>query len=280
MNRLITSLLFPHKSLNLLKLKSRLNQKTILITGASYGIGEELAYLLAPTGCHLILVGRTVSKLELVKTGVLERGGSAETFGADLRNPEELDSLIIHLQGLKDGIDVFVNNAGISIRRSLEDSLDRYHDFTRTMAINYFAPVRLMLSLIPILKEKNGHVINISTANVLIAAAPKWSAYQASKGAFDGWFRCALPELNAMNIATTSIYLPLVKTRMIEPTESYRNMPAMYPNHVAKIICRYLLTRKRTFKPWWLKPIMLASVLHRGLWESIITKQTIWKKHG
>ena len=269
---LLEHLLFPHTRLNNEKLRIRLKQKTVLITGASYGIGEALAYKLAGTDVYLILVARTTSKLNSVKEEVIAKGGKAEVYTADLRNSEELEKLISFVKELEGGVDIFVNNAGKSIRRSVEDSLDRYHDFTRTMSLNYFAPVQLSLSLIPILKNNHGHIINISAINVLLAPAPGWAAYQASKVAFDGWFRCIAPELNSRKVATTSVYLPLVKTRMIEPTVSYRNMPAMRPEHVARIICKFILTRRRTFKPWWLFFGEMASVIFRPLWEISVTR--------
>ena len=155
----------------------------------------------------------------------------------DLTNPADVESLLesVHQLG---GVDVLVSNAGKSIRRSIFDSLDRLHDFTRTMNLNYFGPVQLMLSLIPDLVKRRGHVINISAVNVRLIPPPKWAAYQASKTAFDQWFRCVGPELNARGVCTTSIYLPLVRTRMIEPTEAYRNAPAMEPGEVAALICR------------------------------------------
>ena len=168
---------------------------------------------------------------------------------------------------MPDGLDLLVSNAGISIMRSINNSLDRYHDFTRTMAINYFAPVQLLLSTIPLLEKNQGHIINISTINVLLIPIPYWAAYQASKSAFDTWFRSAAPELNAMGISTTSIYLPLVKTRMILPTTAYQKVPAMSPDHVAKIICKSMYTKRRNYKPWWLIFGQLASIIFRGIWE-------------
>jgi short-subunit dehydrogenase len=266
-------LLFPYTRLNKDKLSVKLKQRTVLITGASYGIGEALAYKLAENDVYLILTGRTASKLHLIKETIIGKGGKVDIFPADLRNSEELEGLISFLKERNGGIDIFVNNAGKSIRRTIENSLDRYHDFTRTMAINYNAPVQLTLSLIPILKENQGHIINISAINVLLNPVPKWAAYQASKVAFDHWFRCVVPELNARRVATTTIYLPLVKTRMIEPTEAYRNMPAMKPEHVARIICKSIITHKRVYKPWWLIFGEFTSFIFRPLWEVLLTTQ-------
>ena len=260
-------LFFPMLRLNRAKLQQCVAGKTVLITGASYGIGECLAAILADTQAHLLLVARTEAKLLEVKQRVEAKGGRADIFPCDLRNPAEVDALLNVLQQLPAGIDIFVNNAGKSIRRSIWDSLDRLHDFTRTMNLNYFGPVQLMLALIPTLIARQGHVINISAVNVLLIPAPQWAAYQASKTAFDQWFRSVGPELNARGLSTTSIYLPLVRTRMIAPTKAYRNVPAMQPEQVAQLICKAILVRRRTYAPWWLLAGQLASVLFRKVWE-------------
>jgi short-subunit dehydrogenase len=266
-------LFFPFLWFSRSRLQKRLAGKTVLITGASFGIGESLAVSLADTRARLLLVARTTEKLTEVKQRVEVRGGSAAVFPCDLANAAEVEALTEKLLGLPGGIDVFVNNAGKSIRRSIFDSLDRFHDFTRTMNLNYFGPVRLMLSLIPTLVARQGHVINISAVNVLLIPAPKWAAYQASKTAFDQWFRSVGPELNARGVRTTSIYLPLVRTRMIEPTVEYRNMPAMRPEHVAHLICKAINSRTRTYAPWWMLLGQLASVLFRWPWEVIMTRR-------
>lgn len=249
-----------------------MKEKTILITGASFGIGASLSLMLGKTNAKLILVGRTEEKLYQVKKKIVESGGVAEVFVADLRNDDEIESLIEFLKN-QERLDYFVNNAGKSIRRPLLESLDRYHDFSRTMAINYEAPVKLMLALLPKIKENSGHIINTSAINVLMAPAPYWAAYQASKTAFDQWFRCAIPEIEKLGVNTTTIYLPLVKTRMITPTKAYEKLPAMKPNHVAKIICKCMITKKRVHKPWWSFFGELGSVVFRKTWEWYTRKQ-------
>jgi short-subunit dehydrogenase len=266
---LLEHILFPPVWYSREKLCQRLAGKTVLITGASFGIGECLARELAGTGAHLFLVARTEEKLIEVKHEVEARGGSAAIFPADLRDEDRMNAVLQALHHLPGGVDVVVNNAGKSIRRSIHDSLDRFHDFTRTMALNYLAPVQLLLSLIPTLERNQGQVINISAVNVLLAPAPYWAAYQASKTAFDQWFRCVAPELNARGVATSSIYLPLVRTRMIEPTEAYRSALAMKPEHVARIICKRIINRRRRYKPWWLCFAEWASLLLRGPWEAL-----------
>jgi len=262
-------LFFPFLRYSSARLNQRLAGKTVLITGASFGIGASLAESLAASKCYLLLVARTAEKLIEVKHKIEARGGRADVFSCDLTNTEEVDKLLASIHQLG-GVDVFVNNAGKSIRRSIFDALDRRHDFSRTMNLNYFGPVQLMLSLIPVLVERQAQVINVSAVNVLLIPAPKWAAYQASKTAFDQWFRCVGPELNARGVCMTSIYLPLVRTRMIEPTKGYSNMPAMQPEDVAALICKAIISRRRTYAPWWMMAGQLASVLLRWPFEAIV----------
>lgn len=261
-------LFFPARtSLNNEKLAAALHNKTIVITGASSGIGESLAYRLADQPAHLVLVARRQDKLRQMKEEIERHNAKVSVYGADLRQADELEGLLAFLHGLPGGPDIIVSNAGLSINRSIMDSLDRSHDFTRTMAINYLAPVQLLLSLIPLLKRNNGHIINVSTINTSLIPFPKWAAYQASKAAFDTWLRSAAPELNAEGISTTSVYLPLVRTPMIEPTAAYERMPAMRPEHAAAVIAKSMYTKRRRWMPWWLPLGQLASLLFRGLWE-------------
>ena len=270
--------LFSPTYLNEKKLRSQLTGKTILITGASSGIGEELAYHLADINVHMVLVARRGEKLLAMKNEIEQKAAKVSVYQADLRNKEEMDGLLTFLHLLPEGLDVVVSNAGLSIRRPINASLDRYHDFTRTMSINYFAPVQLLLSVIPLLKMNQGQIINISTINALILPIPYWAAYQASKSAFDTWFRSVGGELNAMGIATTSIYLPLVKTPMIAPTTAYRDMPAMTTKHVARIISKSMYSRRKTYMPWWLIFGQVGSVLFRGVWDVSIPR--ILRKRG
>lgn len=280
-NSLLEFLLFPPTSLNRQKLENQLAGKTVLITGASSGIGEQLAYLLSDMKVHMILVARREDKLLAMKSDIETRAAAlVSVFPADLRDPEDMERLLSYLHQLQDGLDIVISNAGHSIKRSIRQSLSRYHDFTRTMAINYFAPVQLLLSILPLLEKKRGHIINVSTVNTMLLPLPHWAAYQASKTAFDTWFRSAAPELNRMGIATSSIYLPLVRTPMILPTAVYRELPAMSPQQVAKMIGKAIYTQRRTFKPWWLIFGQLASVIFRRYWEVALPRMLRKKGNG
>ncbi|REK77601.1 SDR family NAD(P)-dependent oxidoreductase [Paenibacillus paeoniae] len=266
---MLERLLFPSSGLNEDKLIKAISGKTILVTGASSGIGEQIALLLGKYPVHLVLVARREDKLLAVK-GQIESNEKTQitVVTADLRRDEDMEALLDILREERNAPDIVVSNAGLSIRRSIYDSLDRFHDYARTMSINYLAPVKLLLSVIPVLERRQGQIIHVSTINTSLIPLPHWAAYQASKAAFDTWFRSAAPELNAAGIAMTSIYLPLVRTPMIEPTAAYRTAPAMSPEHVARIIAKSMYTKGRTWRPWWLFTGQAASLMFRGLWES------------
>lgn len=258
--------LFPFLRPDRKRLSQQLNHKTVLITGASYGIGEALVEMLSGINIHLILVARTEEKLNQLKQRLEPHVASCQIFAVDLTQPDRTARLIDQIKLGYGGIDIFINNAGKSICRSIADSADRLHDFQRTMALNYFAPVQLCIGLLPLLKQSQGQIINISAVNVLLAPAPYWAAYQASKSAFDQWFRCAEPELTLSGVQLTSIYLPLVNTRMIQPTYANKSIPAIPAQQAAEIICRAIQTRKPCFKPLWTIFGQLGSVLFNRLW--------------
>ena len=270
--KILERLLFPSVKVKQQDLSSAIKGKIVLITGASYGIGECVASGLAREGVTLILVARTAEKLHALKQDLEQTGAIVHTFSADLRKEAALDALFEYLQqhSLAE-VDILISNAGKSIHRFIYDSLDRFHDFKRTMALNYEAPVQMMLRLIPALAQKQGQIINISAINVLLAPAPGWAAYQASKTAFDQWFRCASAELKARGIACSSVYFPLVRTRMMAPTAAYQEMPAMQPEQAAEIIFRTIIKRSRIYSPWWVFPAQVFSVLFRAPWEYFLS---------
>lgn len=272
MPKLIEYILFPSILCRKTKIDGKLNGKTILITGATFGIGEALVKSLAKSGAILILVARTSEKLEFLQEIVRKEGGQAYIFSADFYDESSVDKLLIFLNELPVTVDYFINNAGKSIRRSIFESLDRFHDFTRTNSINYLNPVKLSLHIIPELIKNKGQIINISAINVLFLPAPKWAAYQASKSAFDQWIRSVKPELNSNGVTVSSVYLPLVKTRMIAPTKEYDKAPAMTADYVAIIILKMMLRKSSIFKPWWTIFPQISSVLFRRVGEWFFTK--------
>ena len=267
--KILEYFLFPPATINFKKVFKEINTKTIVITGASYGIGEELSLLLSNCNVHLVLIARTKEKLDEVAKKVLQNGSQCTIITADLYQEDEVKKTIQLLNELPNGIDIFISNAGKSITRSLQQSLNRYHDFTRTNALNYLAPVQLLLALTPVLEQNKGKIINVSAINILLLPAPKWAAYQASKTAFDQWFRSNLLEWKNMGVTAKTIYLPLVRTKMILPNENYKNYPAMQPQQAAIRIVKLICSQRNHSISWWGIFPKTASFIGRYLWENV-----------
>lgn len=204
-----------------------IKDQKIVITGASSGIGAESARQLAAKGAHVLLVARREPDLATVQAEIRQAGGKADIYVADLANYDAIDALADRLLAEHGKIDVLINNAGRSIRRSVRNSLERFHDYERCMQINYFGLVRLTLKLLPAMLEAgNGHIINVTTWATLVPS-PRFAAYVASKRAVDGFTETLDTELIGTGVATTLVHYPLVKTPMIAPTKLYSKIPTM-----------------------------------------------------
>jgi len=222
-------------------LKGQVAGKVVLITGGSSGIGLAAAHKIAEAGATTIICGRDLAKLEEAKQEVAARGFELITYQADLSDMADADRFIQELIADHGGVDILVNNAGRSIRRAIESSFDRFHDFERTMQLNYFGALRTTMGLLPkMIEQRRGHVINISSIGVL-TNAPRFSAYVASKAALDAWTRCAASELSDVGIKFTSINMPLVRTPMIAPTKIYQNVPTLTPDEAADLIANAIV---------------------------------------
>jgi len=218
----------------------------VMVTGASSGIGEATARAVAARGAHVLLVARRAEELDGVAAEIRAAGGTATPYPCDLTDDDAVKALVEAVLTEHGGVDFLVNNAGRSIRRSLSASYDRMHDFERTMEINYFAPVRLMLGLLPTMVEQGGgHVVNVLSWGVQVKA-PKFAAYLASKTALDVWSRVAGRELYGDGVTFTNVRMPLVRTPMIGPTELYAKSPALSPEQAADRIVRALEDRPLT----------------------------------
>ena len=226
---------------------SPLAGRTVLVTGASSGIGEATARAAAARGARVVLVARRVEELERVGASIEAAGGRASTYVADLTDLDAIDDLVARVLAEVGTVDYLVNNAGRSIRRSLELSYDRFHDFERTMAINYFGPVRLTMGLLPAMRaQRFGHVVNIVTWGVQMKA-PKFAAYIASKTALDTWSRIAGRETYADGVTFTNMRFSLVATAMVVPTDAYDNRTSMSAEQAAAKVVRALEERPVTW---------------------------------
>jgi short-subunit dehydrogenase/thioester reductase-like protein len=219
--------------------------KRILVTGASSGIGRDLAMKLAEAGGEVILVSRTREKLEEVADAMEKLGGKPHVHPCDLSDLDAIEQLANEVVEEYGGIDILVNNAGRSIRRSLKASYDRFHDYERTMQLNYFGALRLILSFMPGMRERrSGHIINISSIGVQ-TNTPRFSAYVASKAALDAFSRCVAPEVIGDGVHITTIYMPLVRTPMIAPTNIYDAFPTLTPDEAAQMICDAMIDKPK-----------------------------------
>ena len=225
--------------------QQKVNGKTIIVTGASSGIGLTVSKYLAQAGAHVLLLARTKDKLDEVKAEIEAEGGKASVFPCDLNDMESIDAVSKEILASVDHIDILINNAGRSIRRAVHESIDRFHDFERTMQLNYFGAVRLVLNVLPhMMQRKDGQIINISSIGVL-ANATRFSAYVASKAALDAFSRCLSAEVHTHKIAITSIYMPLVRTPMIAPTKIYKYVPTLSPEEAADLIAYAIVKRPK-----------------------------------
>jgi NAD(P)-dependent dehydrogenase (short-subunit alcohol dehydrogenase family) len=224
--------------------------RTVMITGASSGIGRATALKVAAAGGIPLLVARGVEALEATKAEIVKAGGTAFVHRCDLSDNEDCQRLAKEVLAMHGGVDILVNNAGRSIRRSVGASTDRFHDFERTMQLNYFGAVALILALLPAMRaRKRGHVVNVSSIGVQ-TYPPRFAAYVASKAALDAFSRCAASEVHGDGIRFTTVHMPLVRTPMIAPTEMYRNFPTLTPDEAADMLCRAIANQpKRVSTP-------------------------------
>jgi short-subunit dehydrogenase len=219
--------------------------RTVMITGASSGIGRAAALKVGEAGGTVLLVARTKEKLEEVKGEIERHGGVSHVYPADLSDIGEIDRMAADVIAAHGPPDILVNNAGRSIRRSVGRSYDRFHDYQRTMQLNYFGPVKLILNLLPVMRERgSGHIINVSTMG-LQTNTPRFSAYLASKAALDAFSRSIAPEIIDDGVHITTVYMPLVRTPMIAPTKVYDRFPTLSPSQAAEMICDAIRKRPK-----------------------------------
>lgn len=248
-------------------LAGNIGGKVVIITGGGTGIGLASAIRLGEAGARIVLSGRTLATLEDAKSQVEAVGGEAHIYQCDASDMEACDTFIAQVLADHGQIDILINNAGRSIRRAVEHSYDRFHDFERTMQINYFGALRLSLRVLPGMSQRgSGHIINISSMGV-VGPPARFSSYIASKSALEGWTRCAEAEFADRNIAFTNINMPLVRTPMIGPTAAYDVAPTLSPEQAADMVVDAVINRPsrittsmgRMFQIWHLLAPKLAA---------------------
>ncbi|MBA3507655.1 MAG: SDR family oxidoreductase [Betaproteobacteria bacterium] len=224
-------------------LSGRVKGRVVVVTGASSGIGRATALKLADAGARVMLVARGEEKLVATKEEIDKSGGRAYMYQCDVSDMASCDALVTAVLHEHGSCDFLVNNAGRSIRRGIVNSFDRFHDFERTMQLNYFGAIRLIMGFLPkMIEQKRGHIINISSIGVL-SNAPRFSAYVASKSALDSFSACASSEFVDKGVFFTTINMPLVRTPMIAPTKMYENVPTLSPEEAAGLIIEAIVYR-------------------------------------
>ena len=217
-------------------MRERVADRAVMITGASSGIGEALAYRLGAAGAKVLLVARSLEKLEVIQQGIEAHGGRAFVYAADLSDAKDTERLVAAVLAEHGRVDVLVNNAGISIRRSVQKSYERVHDFERTLALNFLGAVRLIMGFLPGMRAaKQGQILNVSTIGVQVNV-PRYGAYIASKAALDAFSRVLAVEALKDGVKVTTIYMPLVKTPMMKSTTIYDAFPMRTADEAADLI--------------------------------------------
>jgi NAD(P)-dependent dehydrogenase (short-subunit alcohol dehydrogenase family) len=225
-------------------LRGTVGGKVVLVTGGSSGIGLAAAHKFAEAGAITLICGRDQNKLDEACAEAKARGYQFIAYAVDIAEQEECEAFVQSVNETHGGVDFLINNAGRSIRRAIESSYDRFHDYERTMQLNYFGSLRVTTGFLPgMVTKRKGHVVNISSIGVL-TNAPRFSAYVASKAALDAWTRCASSEFADQGISFTTINMPLVRTPMIAPTGIYNNVPTLAPEEAADMIAQACI-----FKP-------------------------------
>ena len=226
-------------------LEAAVRGRVVMVTGASSGIGKAASMKIADAGGIVLLVARTAEKLEEIKATIEARGGRAYVHAADLSDMDDIDRMADEALAQHGHVDVLINNAGRSIRRSIALSYDRFHDFERTMQLNYFGAVKLILKLLPVMRERrSGQIVNVSSIGVQ-TNTPRFSAYVASKAALDAFSRCIASEIIDDGVYVSTIFMPLVRTPMIKPTKMYDRFPTITPDKAADMITEAIIHRPK-----------------------------------
>ena len=256
-----------------MNLADRVRDRVCLVTGASSGIGEVLARKLGAAGAIVVLVARSKDTLEALARDIAAQGGRAHAYACDLSDSEDTQKLIDTVLAEHARVDLLVNNAGMSIRRSVAKSYDRIHDFERTLALNFLGAVRLIMGFLPTMRaNKRGHIVNISSQGAQVNV-PRYGAYIASKAALDAFSRIMAIETLSDNIKVTTVYMPLVQTPMMANTTIYRAFPIRTADEAADIVIDAIIRQpKRTTTTfgnlfefaYGVAPDVVDRILHAG----------------
>ena len=271
--KIIKPILYPDTRISRARLDKSFAGETIVITGASQGIGEAVTRSLMTTRCTFILIARNEEKLKALCKEAQVKGCKATYYALDLRNHTALDNLCAQLKSIPQ-IDYIFYHAGKSIHRDISEATDRLHDYDRTMNVNYRAFVAICLSLFHQMKQAHGKLVYISSVSTLFPEAPGWSAYHASKCAANSWCHTAANEWAKYHIDVKIAYMPLVHTKMSDATETYRRLPGYSKEEAAHKVLHLAMSHQQSYKPWWAKIGAPLSQLLEPLITIIYKKMT------
>lgn len=231
-------------------LRREVQGKVVVITGASFGVGEATARLFARAGARVVLGARSQDRLHEIEQEIKAEGGQAFSYPLDLTSAESVSEFAASVLFDLGGVDYLIHNAGKSMRRSIHLSYDRPKDITATSGANYIGPMRLTLALLPAMRERgSGHIVNVSTVGVMFPVVPKWGFYLSSKAAFDWWLRAVGMEARADGVTLTTFYAGLMHTRMSAPSRWMRLLPGQTPEDAARVLARAVVRKPRTITP-------------------------------
>ena len=195
---------------------------TVLVTGASSGIGAELASQLAERGATVGLVARRAERLEDVLARCRVHAPESQMFPADLSDPARAAELMREAWQALGGVDCLVNNAAMGKRKHLEDMT--FDEVDRVMQLNFFSPVRMGMVALDLMRERgSGTIVNVSSMGGRLGIAHE-SAYCAAKFALCGW-----SEVMQIDLAETPIDVKLVLPGPID-TEIWEVQPGDIPH--------------------------------------------------
>ncbi|WP_280371806.1 SDR family NAD(P)-dependent oxidoreductase [Nocardia wallacei] len=246
------------------ELRAEVAGKVVVVTGASYGLGEATARLFAQAGARVVLAARSMDRLRALADEITAEGGQAFAYPLDLTSEQSVSEFAASVLFDFGEVDYLIHNAGKSLRRSIHLSYDRPKDITATAGANYVGPMRLTLALLPAMRARGrGHIVNVSTVGIMFPVVPKWGFYLSSKAAFDWWLRAVGMEARADGVTLTTFYAGLMHTRMSAPSRWMRMLPGQTPADAARVIARAVVRKPRTLTPIYGHPSAILVPLLR-----------------
>lgn len=255
------------------RLRAEVNGKVVVITGASFGVGEAAARMFAAAGATVIMGARSLDQLDRIAAAITANGAVAHALPLDLTSEQSIEDFAAAIRRLVGGVDYLVHNAGKSLRRSIHLSYHRPKDLIATSGANYLGPMRLTLELLPGMRAAgSGHIVNMSTVGIMFPVMPKWGFYLSSKAAFDWWMRAVGMEARADGVTLTTIYGGLMHTRMSAPSGWMRVLPGQASEDAARVIARAVVEKPRTLTPIYGHPSAILAPLLRTPLEIVIER--------